>query len=79
MTWIKSDEPQEAYVWRADERTATLAEHHTAIMVDKVTGTVHLTYLAPSGEAMMAVYPPAVARTIGTALIEAGVLGSGPR
>jgi hypothetical protein len=75
--WQHSDEPADALVWMPDERTAALAERRTRMMVDKVTGTLHLTYIFPSGDTATLVYPPAVARTIGAAMIEGGVLAGG--
>jgi hypothetical protein len=77
--WQHSDEPQDAFVWVPDERTASATERRTRMMVDKVTGTVHLTYIFPSGDTTTLVYPPAVARVIGATLIEAGVLAGGVR
>jgi hypothetical protein len=79
MPWIKSDEPMDALVWMPDERTASTAERNTRIGVDLRTGDTHLTFIDESGEATVVKLPPVVAGLLGARLIEAGVLGSGPR
>jgi hypothetical protein len=72
---ITEDRP-EIFQWSVDERTASLAERRTVIGVDVTNGTVHLTHTGPypDGDTRTFVFPPAAARSIGTALIEAGVI-----
>jgi hypothetical protein len=70
------DKDTGAPVWQENDRTASIASRRTAIAVDPYAGGVHLSYQFPNGSVETIVYPPAVARAIGAALIEAGVLAS---
>lgn len=74
--WRKVEVPDgvEIYQFSTDERTASLSERRTVLGADPVTGTVHLTYRFSNGSTSTITYPPAVARTIGAALIEAGLI-----
>lgn len=72
--WKRSENAGGLMQWRAEERTATLAERSVMIGADSHTGNIHLTAIGEDGKPVTITMPPGAARNIGTALIEGALI-----